>query len=71
MVLDGHSSNQASIPCLQQSQLGLDRSGILRKLHNEELRNSYSLPNIIRMIKSSRLKSLGEKRNAHSVLAGN
>jgi hypothetical protein len=27
-----------------------------RKMHNEELRNLYSLPSIIRMIMSSRMK---------------
>jgi hypothetical protein len=30
-----------------------------RKLHNEELRNLYSLPNIIKMIKSMRMKWVG------------
>jgi hypothetical protein len=46
------------------------------KLHNEELHNLYSSPNIIRMIKSRRMRSeghvtrAGEKRNAYRVLAG-
>jgi hypothetical protein len=41
-----------------------------RKLHNEELHNLYSSPNIIRMIKSRRVRWAGriarieEKRNA-------
>jgi hypothetical protein len=45
-------------------------AGDWRKLHNEELHNLYSLPNIIRMIKSRRMKwaghvaRMGEKRNA-------
>jgi hypothetical protein len=30
--------------------------GDLRKLHNEELHNLYSSPNIIRMIKSRRMR---------------
>jgi hypothetical protein len=30
-----------------------------RKLNNEELRNLYSSPNIIRMIKSSRVRGAG------------
>jgi hypothetical protein len=30
-----------------------------RKLHNEELHNLYSSPNIIRMIKSSRMRWAG------------
>jgi hypothetical protein len=31
----------------------------LRKLHSEELHNLYSSPNIIRMIKSRRMRSAG------------
>jgi hypothetical protein len=31
-------------------------TGEWRKLHNEELHNLYSLPNIIRMIKSMRMR---------------
>jgi hypothetical protein len=38
-----------------------------RKLHNEELHNLYSSPNIIRMIKSRRM---GEMRNAYKILVG-
>jgi hypothetical protein len=35
----------------------LKRDEILgRKLHNEELHNLYSLPNIIRMVKSMRMR---------------
>jgi hypothetical protein len=30
-----------------------------RKLHNEELRNLYSSPSIIRMIKSKRMRRVG------------
>jgi hypothetical protein len=30
--------------------------GVRRKLHNEELHNLYSSPNIIRMIKSRRVR---------------
>jgi hypothetical protein len=47
-----------------------------RKLHNEELQNLYSSPNIIRMIKSRRIKwadnveRMGEKRNAYRILVG-
>jgi hypothetical protein len=46
------------------------------KLHNEELHNLYSLPNIIRMIKSRRMRwagnvaRMGEKRNAYRILLG-
>jgi hypothetical protein len=47
-----------------------------RKLHNEELRDLYSSPSIIRIIKSRRMRladhvaRLGEKRNAYRLLVG-
>jgi hypothetical protein len=47
-----------------------------RKLRNEGLHNLYSLPDIIRMIKSRRMRwagnvpRTGEKRNAFSVFVG-
>jgi hypothetical protein len=47
-----------------------------RKRHNEELHNLYSLPNIIRMIKSRRVRwsgrvaRMGAKRSAYNVLVG-
>jgi hypothetical protein len=47
-----------------------------RKLHNEELRNLYSSPSIIGIIKSRRLRSsdlvarLGEKWKAYRLLVG-
>jgi hypothetical protein len=34
-------------------------TGVWRKLHNEELHNLYSLPSIIRMIKSRRMRWAG------------
>jgi hypothetical protein len=49
-------------------------TGGWRKLHNEELRNLYSLPNINIMIKSRRMRwsgnvaRIGEKRNAYRIL---
>jgi hypothetical protein len=49
-------------------------TGEWEKLHNEELRDLYSSPNIIRMIKSSRMRwaghvtRMGEKRNAYRLL---
>jgi hypothetical protein len=52
-------------------------TGGWRKLHNEELRDLYSLPSIIRIIKSRRMKwaghvaRMGEKRNAYRLLVGN
>jgi hypothetical protein len=47
-----------------------------RKLHSEELHNVYSPPNIIRMIKSSRMRLKGYVehmqviRNAYKILVG-
>jgi hypothetical protein len=46
-------------------------TGDWRKLHNEELHNLYSSPNIIRMIKSTRMRwaghveHMGRKRGIH------
>jgi PAS domain-containing protein len=50
--------------------------GEWRTLHNEELRDLYSLPSIIRIIKSKRRRSaghvarMGEKKNAYRLLVG-
>jgi hypothetical protein len=52
-------------------------TGGWRKLHNEELRNLYFWPSIIRMIKSRRMRwtahveRMREKRNAYRILVGN
>ena len=51
-------------------------TGDWRKLHNEELRALYSLPNIVRVVKSRRLRwaghvaRMGEGRGVHRVLVG-
>jgi hypothetical protein len=47
-----------------------------KKLHNEELHNLHSSSNIIRMIKSRRMRweghvaQMGERRNAYRILVG-
>jgi len=51
-------------------------TGKWRKLHNEELSDLYSLPNIVRVVKSRRMRwaghvaRIGEGRGAHRVLVG-
>jgi hypothetical protein len=50
--------------------------GSWRKLHNDELHDLYSSPNIVRVIKSRRLRwagrvaRMGEGRGVYSVLVG-
>jgi len=47
-----------------------------RKLHNEELSDRYSLPNIVQVVKSRRMRwaghvaCVGERRGVHRVLVG-
>jgi hypothetical protein len=47
-----------------------------KKLHNEELSDLYSLPNIVRVVKSRRMRwaghvaRMGEGRGVHRVMVG-
>jgi hypothetical protein len=51
-------------------------TGEWRKLHNEELKNLYSLPNIVRVVKSRRMRwtahvaGMGEDKGVYRVLVG-
>ena len=51
-------------------------TGEWRKLHNHELSDLYSLPNIVRVVKSRRMKwtghvaHMGKGRDVHRVLVG-
>jgi hypothetical protein len=51
-------------------------TGEWRKLHNDELNDLYSLPNIVRMVKSRQMRwaghvaRMGKNRGVHRVLVG-
>ena len=51
-------------------------TGEWRKLHNQKLNDLYSLPNIVRVVKSRRMRwaghvaRMGEDRGVHRVLVG-
>jgi len=53
-----------------------EATGEWRRLHNEELNNLYSSPNIVRVIKSRRMRwaahvaRMGEERGVYRVLVG-
>jgi hypothetical protein len=53
-----------------------EEDGSWRKLHNDELHSLYSLPNIVRVIKSRRMRwaghvaSMGEGRHVYRIFVG-
>jgi hypothetical protein len=53
-----------------------EETGVWRKLHNKELRDLYSSPSLIRIIRSRRMRlaghvaRIGEKRSAYRLLVG-
>jgi len=53
-----------------------EMTGEWRKLHNEELNGMYSSPNIVRVIKSRKIRwaghiaRIGERRGVYRVLVG-
>jgi hypothetical protein len=53
-----------------------EMTGEWRKLHNEELHNLYSFPDIVRQVKSRRMRwarhvaRMGEERKVYKVLVG-
>jgi hypothetical protein len=53
-----------------------EEDGSWRKLHNDELHNLYSSPNIVRVIKSRRMRGaghaarMGEGRGVYMILVG-
>jgi hypothetical protein len=55
---------------------GDEVTGEWRKLHKEELRDLYSLPNIVRVVRSRRMRwaghvvRMGEGRGVHGFLVG-
>ena len=61
---------------LFENKIPRDENGEWRRLHNEELHSLYRLPNIVRVIKSRKLRWAGhvarmeEGRSAFKILTG-
>jgi hypothetical protein len=66
--------NKEELP--HQWKESIEVTGEWRKLHNEELHNLYSSPDIIRQVKSRRMRwaghvaRMGEERKVYRVLVG-
>jgi hypothetical protein len=63
------------MPCLFYSPRFHKVTGERRKLHNEEINDLYSLPNIVRVVKSrmrwaGHVTRMGKGRGVHRVLVG-
>jgi len=69
-----HSGRNVSLGCLRIGSKREEVTGEWRKLHNEELNDLYSLQNIVRVVKSRRMRwaghvaRMGEVRGVHRVL---
>ena len=54
-----HSGRNVSLGCLRIGSKREEVTGEWRKLHNEELNDLYSLQNIVRVVKSRRMRWAG------------